>query len=490
MSSFDIDNVIQAGILAKELKIFQKNKNHIRLEMPSMSSYVYGYPPYILDQRIDNIVIEDSHIQLNLSGLANLNLENGYTINQYLDRKCLQNVYLRSYKKISNKPKYNLDSNGTGLALIDLCYLTSGKAPSKTQFTGQLQIYNPSNGVSRGGQPPKWSIIGYMVVMCKDAIPYGLCNLMLVPEDDSRDANTGFLPFFGSTNIIEKNTLLTYRGNWNGTGLAEINCFDPTISHGWRNQVLFMFWCNFIDFNLDPASYYSFECLHGGGEIFGQGFDNFKKRHTFAYISDDNKKWTYTNKTNSSVGLSKLYENALTTIYNNPDQYASIESITQFIKSVPPCNYNDYCYELPVKSKSWIFNDDISKKFDTQQPVLKQPVLDAEGKPVLNEKGNPILDNPDLNEKGNPVLNEKGNPVLNDNLVLNQKRGLLERASDFYSNNRTAANVGLGAAGLGAAYLGYKWLKKSQSKSKSMKDSNSKQRRSSRKKKKKKKEKS
>lgn len=464
MLPFDIENVIQAGILAKELKIFQKNIGHTRLAMPSLSSYVYGYPPYILDQRIDSIVIEDSHIQLNLSGLANLNLENGYTINQYLDRKCLQNVYLRSYKKISNNPKYNLDSNGTGLALIDLCYLTSGKAPSKTQFTGQLQIYNPSNGVSRGGQPPKWSIIGYMVVMCKDAIPYGLCNLMLVPEDGSRDANTGFLPFFGSTNIIEKNTLLTYQGNWNGTGLAQINCFDPTISHGWRNQVLFMFWCNFIDFNLDPASYYSFECLHGGGEIFGQGFDNFKKRHTFAYIShDNNETWMYTNKKNSSVGLSKLYENALTTIYNNPDQYASIESITQFIKSVPPCHYSDYCYELPVKSKSWVFNDDISKKFDTPQPVL-----DSEGKPVLNEKGNPILDNP----------------------VLNQKQGLLERASDFYSNNRTAANVGLGAAGLGAAYLGYKWLKKSQSKSKSMKDSNSKQSRSSRKKKKKKKEKS
>ena len=58
-----------------------------------------------------------------------------------------------------------------------------------------------------------------------------------------------------------------------------------------------------------------------------------------------------------------------------------------------------------------------------------------------------------------------------------ESSGIMDKASDFYNNNRTASNLGIGAAGLGAAYLGYKWLKKSQSKS--HKDSTSKMRKSS-----------
>ena len=38
-----------------------------------------------------------------------------------------------------------------------------------------------------------------------------------------------------------------------------------------------------------------------------------------------------------------------------------------------------------------------------------------------------------VNEKGNLILDNKGKPVI-ENPVLNQKQGLLERASDFYSN--------------------------------------------------------
>jgi hypothetical protein len=36
-----------------------------------------------------------------------------------------------------------------------------------------------------------------------------------------------------------------------------------------------------------------------------------------------------------------------------------------------------------------------------------------------------------VNEKGNLILDNKGKPVI-ENPVLNQKQGLLERASDFY----------------------------------------------------------
>ena len=39
-----------------------------------------------------------------------------------------------------------------------------------------------------------------------------------------------------------------------------------------------------------------------------------------------------------------------------------------------------------------------------------------------------------VNEKGNLILDNKGKPVI-ENPVLNQKQGLLERASDFQSKN-------------------------------------------------------
>lgn len=81
-------------------------------------------------------------------------------------------------------------------------------------------------------------------------------------------------------------------------------------------------------------------------------------------------------------------------------------------------------------------------------------------------------------EHNNPLCKQYGIEFsLDGKKTVSGSSGMIGKASDLYNNNRTAANLGLGAAGLGAAYFGYKWLKKSHSKS--HKDSSSKLRKSS-----------